>query len=177
VIGFREGVPNRSEALLRISTRGRARAGVNDDPAIVRWSSDADSHELPRRLVESAARDVDRQGLSIRPRTDRRNEIELSANLMAPRPLSLCVANPAGQKSIGILAAVREPKRDLGQVAQHRGGKRVLRTDGEDDRCVESPVANRRDHPAVADRVHVRGALHPRSLVCHDLSDVREDRE
>ena len=155
------------EALRRVPARGGRRARVDHDPGRARVDRRADRRHRadarrgPRRARAARAA---RRPAGSRPSATRSSWRRTSWRTTA---LGLGLGDPVGQQLVGVLAAVGQPQRDVGQVAEQGRGQRVLAEDGEDHGRVEprprGAARSSRGRPRPSGRG--RRGLHPGGLV------------
>src|SRR5437764_1340238 len=109
------------------STSGRQAPGG-------RRSSRVYDHDGPRSELRQQYRnppgsslgDAEPEALVVHRATDGGDEVELSADLVAPEGTRLPLGEPVREELVGVLTAVGEPERDVRQVAQEGGREGTL---------------------------------------------------
>ncbi len=93
-------------------------------------------------------------------------QVELPADFVTQETIGLQIGLPVSQELIGILPAMSQSQRNLGEHAEHGRGQRVLTVDRENDGCVKPSIVQATDQGMIALTVEPwRGGLHPGGIV------------
>ena len=170
-----EAARDRREPLGGVAAGGCRRARMNDDPRPGRID-----RRLRQQAIGASGRLVGHaqpHPLIGRAAADRGDQIELAPHFVANAPLRLRLRHPVGEQLIGILPAVRQPERDVREVAEEGGRQRILAENGEDHRRVELPRPQPLRHREFRAAVRARGGrLHPRRIVDDHVVNHRDQR-
>ncbi|MDR9045062.1 hypothetical protein FEP73_02428 [Burkholderia multivorans] len=110
-------------------------------------------------------------------RADRAHQRELARHFVPHLLIGLGLRDAVGQQPVRVLSAMREPQRNAGEPAHHRGRQRALAIDGEDHRRVETRGQQPVDHVEIGDRIGRRvRVLDPWRVVRPHVVDHRQMR-